>query len=391
MYRYISHGKPGEMGGNMKKGRRIAILTTSFGAGHFKAAQAIEQALKQNNTAVQTRMIDSFATAAPRLTRVVIGLYLNMLARVPSLYGMLYKWGNRTKTALLGRNFMSVRLAVSTDNQMAEFPAQSIICTHASPTGAICQLKKQGKLKAPVIAAITDFVVHRFWIYDEVDLYTVMHEQTAQDLLAAGVSPDKIQVVGIPIAAKFSVVLPKVEMQRKLGLATNIPVVLIMGGGTGALPMDNIVAEFNRCKIPLQLLVVAGHNEPLRRRLKKLTSVNVLHVFGFVDNIHELMSAADLLVTKPGGLSAAEALAMGLPMILLRPIPGQEEGNAKFLTEAGVACCIRELSKLVSTTENLLQNPVQRNMMRCKAQALAKPHAAQAVATFALGLAKKSR
>ena len=372
----------------MKTGKRVVILTTSFGAGHFKAAQAVEQALKQSNTTVQTRVIDSFTTAAPRITRAVIGLYLAILARVPSLYGMLYRWGNHAKTALVGRNFMSIRLAVSTETQLADFPPQSIICTHASPTGAICQLKKQGKLKVPVIAAITDFVVHRFWIYDEVDLYTVMHEQTAQGLLAAGVAPDKIQVAGIPIAANFRVAPPKVELQRKLGLAADMPAVLVMGGGTGALPMDNIVTELNRCKIPLQLLVVAGRNEPLRRRLQEITSVNVVHVFGFVDNIHELMGAADLLVTKPGGLSAAEALAMGLPMVLFRPIPGQEEGNANFLSEAGVACCVRELSELVSVTENLLQNPAQRNMMRYKAQKLAKPQAAEAVASFALSLAK---
>ena len=375
----------------MKTGRRIVILTASFGAGHFKAAQAVEQALKQDNTAVQTRMIDSFTTTAPRLTRAVIGLYLNILANVPSLYGMFYKWGNHAKTALLGRSLMSVSLAVSTDNQLAEFSPQSIICTHASPTGAICQLKRQGKLAVPVIAAITDFVVHRFWIYDEVDLYTVMHEETARGLLAAGVARDKIQVVGIPIAAKFNVSLPQAEMRRKLGLAADIPAVLVMGGGTGALPMDSIVAEFNRCKIPLQLLVVAGRNEPLRRRLKEISSLNALHVFGFVDNIHELMGAADLIVTKPGGLSAAQALAMGLPMILFRPIPGQEEGNAQFLAEAGVACCVRGLGELVPTVENLLQNPVQWDMMRCKARKLAKPHAAQAVASFALSLCEKSR
>lgn len=367
----------------MQRERRIAILTASFGAGHVKAAQAVEQAVRQKDNAVRTEVIDSFVSAAPRLTGVVVRLYLRILSFFPSLYGVLYAWGNQSTAALRGRKLLSYRLSASMRRRLEAFEPHAVICTHASPMGAVCHLKKQGLLSVPLIAVITDFVIHRFWIYDEVDIYAVAHERMGQKLLDAGVDPGKIRVSGIPIASKFSSSVDKREVRRQLGLTEGIPAILIMGGGTGALPMDKIVAEFRHCPTPLQLLAVAGHNRHLRRRLSGLAQNMPLQVFGFVDNIHELMAAADLIITKPGGLSSAEALAMGIPMILFRPIPGQEEENAQFLIDAGVASRIDDMKDLPEKTVKMLQDHAQLNIIRTKSWELAKPQAAQLIADIA--------
>lgn len=375
----------------MRAHKRIAILTASFGAGHFKAAQAIEQAIAERDAAAQSKLIDSFIATAPRMTGAAVRLYLRVLSRVPSIYGMLYAWGNRSRAALWLRKLLSFRLSVSTRRQLAAFSPHAVICTHASPMGAVCRLKKQGSISAPLIAVITDFVVHRLWIFDEVDIYSVAHEGAARQLLAAGVAPDKILVSGIPIAGNFRNPVAKMNVREQLGLADDMPAVLLMGGGAGALPMDKIVAEFKHNATPVQLLVVAGHNEQLRARLKDLAESMPIRVFGFVDNIHELMAAADLIVTKPGGLSTAEALAMGVPMVLFRPIPGQEEGNARFLVNEGVACRVDNMKDLPAMVINLLQDHEQLNMMRGRALEIAKPQAAQRVADMVAGLCAKSR
>lgn len=368
----------------------IVILTTSFGAGHLKAAQAIEQAVRQSNSAVQTKLLDSLVTTAPRLTGLIMRCYLRIIAFMPLLYGLLYGWGNCSKTALWGRKLLSMRLAVIARRQLAAFPPQAVICTHASPAGAVCYLKKQGLLVAPIIAVVTDFVVHRLWIYDEVDIYAVAHEMLAQKLIDNGVNPAKIRITGIPIAAKFSCSINKVAVRRQLGLVEGLPVILIMGGGTGALPLDRMAAEFSHSSSHVQLLVVAGHNKPLRERLSGMAKNMPITVFGFVDNIHELMAVSDVIITKPGGLSTAEALAMGIPMVLFRPIPGQEEGNARFLINAGAACYADDVQALPSVVEKLLQDCAQLQGMRRKAAELAKPDAAQAVAVIAADIVQKS-
>lgn len=376
----------------MRMDWRVALLATSFGSGHIKAARAVEQAVTARNKVVRTLFIDSFIASAPILTKVIINLYLRILSYMPSLYGYVYAWGNRSHVALWGRKLISLRLAFSTCSQLTAFAPQAVICTHASPAGAVSRLKNQGLLTAPLIAVITDFVVHRLWIFDEVDIFAVAHEKTAGQLLAAGVAPERIRITGIPIDEKFCGDIDKGLIRRKLGLDHDMPVVLIMGGGTGALPMDKIAEEFSQYAMPVQILAVAGQNEALRLRLHRLSHDLPVSVFGFVDNVHELMAAADLIITKPGGLSVAESLAMGIPMLLFRPIPGQEEGNAQFLIEEGAACRIDELSDLPHIIMRLLQDRAQLDTMRSKARKLAKPHAAQKVAEIVKDLTeKKSR
>jgi processive 1,2-diacylglycerol beta-glucosyltransferase len=369
---------------------RVVLLTTSLGAGHLRAAQAIEQAIQEHCPNVETRLIDSFTSTAPWLTRLVVNFYLHILAWMPWLYKYLYNWGNRTKAALWLRNVLSYRLAFSTRAQLRRLQPDVIVCSHASPTGAVCRLKKRGELAIPLIAVITDFVAHRLWIYDEVDIYMVAHEGLRDKLIHMGVAPKKIQVTGIPIDRKFGDSTSKEILRYQLGLDKELPTILIMGGGTGALPMDQIVPRLGTMLPKVQLLVVTGCNTDMRRRLLAQQYGNSVHIMGFVSNIHELMAASDLVVTKSGGMSSAEAIAMELPIIIYRPIPGQEEGNTEFLLRHGVACQVDDVEELPCITRDLLADAGQLARMREAARKLAKPRAAAEIANIVLKTTAKN-
>jgi len=363
---------------------KVALLTTSFGAGHLQAAQAVEHAILKKRPGTQTKLVDSFTTTAPWLTLFTLNTYLKVLELMPLLYKLLYDWGNNSRSALYFRQFISWRLSWSTGKQLAAFNPDVVICTHASPTGAVCYLKKKGVLNVPVIAVVTDYVAHRLWVYDEVDLYTVAHEEVRENLISRGVDPHKIMVTGIPVAEKFCKPIIKTAILQQLALNEDIPVILIMGGGTGALPMEEIVSILKEHSLKAQLLVVTGHNTVMRKQIEKHTGDLSIRVLGFVANIHELMAVADLMITKPGGLSVAEAITMGLPMVIFRPIPGQEEGNAKFLIEQHVAYRAEHVGDLPKIISALLNDQDRTEQMRKRARSLSAPKAAETIADLAL-------
>jgi processive 1,2-diacylglycerol beta-glucosyltransferase len=364
--------------------KKVALLTTSFGAGHLQAAQAVEHAILNKKTGAQTKLIDSFTTTAPRLTRFTLNTYLNILASMPLVYKVLYDWGNNSRSALYFRQLISSILAWPTSRQLAAYHPDVVVCTHASPTGAVCHLKKKGVLTVPVIAVVTDYVAHRLWVYDEVDLYAVAHENVRDSLISRGIDPLKIMVTGIPVADKFNISIDKNAVLQQLALNGDAPIILIMGGGTGALPMGEIVSTLKELSPTAQLLVVTGNNKVMRKQVEKAAGDLPVRILGFVANIHELMSVADLMITKPGGLSVTEAITMGLPMVIFRPIPGQEEGNAKFLIEQHVAYRAEYVEDLPQIISALLYDQDRIGAIRQRARILSAPKAAETIADLVL-------
>lgn len=362
--------------------KKVVLLTTSFGAGHLRAAQAVEHAILKKKPGTQTKLIDSFTTTAPWLTRFTLNTYLSILARVPLLYKVLYDWGNNSKAALHFRLLISWILAWTTGRQLTAYQPDVVVCTHASPTGAVCQLKKKGALTVPIIAVVTDYVIHRLWVYDEVDLYAVAHNVVRDSLISRGVAPHKIIVTGIPIEDKFYLPIDKTDVLQQLALREDIPTILIMGGGAGALPMGEIVAALRELSPEIQLLVVTGNNIAMRKQVEKAAGDVPVHILGFVANIHELMCVADLMITKPGGLSATEAIIMGLPMIIFRPIPGQEEGNAKFLIEQQIASRAEHVDDLPEIIRALLQD--RPGKIQQRVPSLLTPTSAEIIADLVL-------
>jgi processive 1,2-diacylglycerol beta-glucosyltransferase len=198
--------------------------------------------------------------------------------------------------------------------------------------------REQPKWKAPlVVSVVTDFEAHALWMDEDVDLYCVAAEETKARLVARGAEAANILATGIPIAAKFSNKIDPRAIRKTLGLRDDLPTLLVLSGGFGMGPVEKILHELDKVSHEFQTLVVCGRNEELRRELAAQDRKHPTRVLGFASNMHELMAVADLIVSKPGGLTSSEALAMGKPLLILDPIPGQEAANSDFLLERGAA------------------------------------------------------
>ena len=204
------------------------------------------------------------------------------------------------------------------------------------------------------VSVVTDFEAHALWMDACVDLYCVAAEETKARLVARGAAPEDVVVTGIPISARFSAKLNPKAVRKSLGLRDDLPVLLVPSGGFGMGPVGEILAELDKVERPFQSVVVTGRNEELRRELAAQDRKHPTHVLGFATNMHELMAVADLIITKPGGLTSSEALAMGKPLFILNPIPGQEAANSDFLLEHGAAAKVNRVEDLPYRIEQLL-------------------------------------
>jgi processive 1,2-diacylglycerol beta-glucosyltransferase len=229
-----------------------------------------------------------------------------------------------------------------------------------------------------VASIVTDFEAHALWMEAAVDLYCVAAEETKGRLVARGVSPEQVAVTGIPVAAKFSVPVQPAEVRKRFGLRDDLPALLVLGGGFGMGPVAEILRELNKLEKPVQILVVCGRNEELRREVAVQEHRHPTQVLGFVSNMQELMAVSELIITKPGGLTTSEALAMGKPILVLNPIPGQEAANSDFLLEHGAAIKANRVEDLSFRLSSLLGSP-KLAAMAAAANALAHPNAAREV------------
>lgn len=372
--------------------RKVLFISAPVGAGHVRAARATGAALVRLAPDVAAEFANVFDFFSPRLGRAILGVYLKILDVFPQAYGMAYGWGNSSRLALAGRALVSRYLAGRMEQYIAALGPDAVVVTHATPAGLVAHLAASGRLRLPTAAVVTDYVVHRLWVYPELDRYFVASEALRDYLADRGVAKASSRALGIPLAEGFAAPADKASAVEKLGLAAGRPTVLIMGGGAGVLPMGEIVAALDSLGLPLQLIAVAGRNAALERKLVTQAAAlkhAVLRPLGFVDNVHELMAAADLLISKPGGLTAAEALACGLPMVIYRPIPGQEEANTRFLTASGAAVRVGVVAELtVRTAELLADRDGRLAAMAAAAKALGRPQAAEAVAGEILAMLK---
>jgi processive 1,2-diacylglycerol beta-glucosyltransferase len=337
---------------------------------------------ESNNT-----LINVFDFFNPFLGRAILIMYLKLLAIFPQAYGRLYGWGNDSKMALYGRDIISRYLAGKMKRYIDEYRPTLIVCTHATPAGLVAYLLRENKINIPVVAVITDFIAHRLWIYPELSYYCVANRQIVDYLIDNGISATQSLVTGIPVAEAFTLPTDRLKVLRELQLNPAAQTVLIMGGGAGILPMDEIVAACDTVETLLQLIIVTGSNETMYRKLVTIQP-NLRHtvrIVKYIANVHELMAVSDLLITKPGGMTSAEALSRGLPMLIYHPIPGQEEANTRYLVEQGVALRANSAVEVAAAlTQLLITQPGNLVLLRSKALAVSQPMAATDIAKFIL-------
>jgi processive 1,2-diacylglycerol beta-glucosyltransferase len=253
----------------------------------------------------------------------------------------------------------------------------AVVCTHFMPLERLSTEARHGRFHAPLYGVVTDFAVHSLWIVDRVSAYYVANEESRRHLIRHGQAPENVVVTGIPIDPAFAGRTPPEVARRRLGLDHRLPAVLILSGGFGVGPTVELIAAFSEAGAPCQLVVVAGANETLWKEAEAAAgSANrPVKVFGFVNNIHELMDAADVVITKPGGLTSSEVLAKGKPMIVIAPIPGQEQRNGEYLLEGGAALRLFDVHDAPYKVERLLSDPQRREEMQRKAAAMGRPTA----------------
>lgn len=366
----------------------MLIFSVPFGTGHYRAAEAICKAFTLNNPLIESRIVDSFSYASPVLGRFITETYMEILKISPRLYRFLYDKAESNRAKAGATRVLHLLMATKLEELIQEEQPDVLVCTHPFPLGVVSKMRDRGKIQSPIVAVITDFSVHSFWLENNVDMFIVGADELKESLISQGVAAEKIKVTGIPIDPAFDNYNRQEDFALKMGLQAELPVLLVMGGGLGLGPVEEAVNALVSLNYPVQLVVVTGKNVKLEKRLKQMAKQPgvTLKVFGHVDNVHEFMEIADLVVTKPGGLTSAEALAKGLPLVLIDPIPGHEERNLDFLTTIEVAVTLDNSSGIARLVENVLEIPDKMARMNETAKRVGKPTSAQAAARVLVDL-----
>lgn len=361
---------------------RVLVLSASAGAGHLRAAEAIEKAIRLRGNASEVQHLDVLKYTNKVFRHLYSKAYIDLVNNAPEVLGWLYDHlDDPTKNDPL-------RLAFDRLNAnpfirfLKRYQPDVAICTHFLPSGIISSLKAEAKINVLNAVVVTDFDVHAMWLCRHVEQYFVALEETKVHLAALGVPESLITISGIPIDPVFAEMKDKRAMRRKHGLDQDCFTILVSAGGFGVGPVGHILQALVKLSHPAQVVMVCGRNESLKvelggavKKFAKRSKVSFT-LLGFTTEMDELMTAADLYVGKPGGLTTSEALSKSLAMVVINPIPGQEERNSDHLLEQGVAIRCNNLPALAYKIDSLIDRPGKLAQMSENALNMGKPDAA---------------
>jgi len=381
---------------------RIAIMHATAGSGHKSAAQSLAAAISAIRPGAAVREVDTLVFASRLYRSTYAASYNAMAARAPRLWGALYRsWA----VAPVNKGTAPMRLAVDRLNlrrlvRVAEREhPDAIVCTHFLPVEALSPRRGRGSLRVPLFCVITDFTAHPIWAFPHVDRYFVASDEVATELATHGVAREHIEVTGIPVDPRFATRIGRAAARRRVGLAADRPVVLLMGGGSGVGPLGELALRLADLDARPQVVVVCGTNTRLAGRLETLVearkargAVADVTVLGFTREVDVWLEASDLLVGKAGGLTCSEALVKGTPLVIFKPTPGQEVRNADYLERHGAALHADTVDEVEVTVEDWLGDVQELERRRAAALALGRPHAAETIARQVLeGLSEARR
>ncbi len=362
--------------------QRVIILMSDTGGGHRASAEAIQEALGlQYGNEVDAKLIDVFKQYTPYPFSRFPAWYPTIIARGQRLWGPGFKMsdGARRMRALMAATYPYARPAFR--KLARENPADLYVSVH--PLLTMPAVRALGKDRPPFVTVVTDLVsAHAFWFYPKVDRIIVPTEGAYQRALRFKVPPEKLKVIGLPVSKKFSAPLgDKLQLRHALGWRNDLAAVLVVGGGEGMGPLYDIATGIADCGLPLQLAVVCGRNEKLRVKLNNAQWKVPAHVYGFLTNMPDLMRAADLIVTKAGPSSVMEAINAGLPIVLSGALPGQEDGNVRYVVENGAGRWAPGSKRVVEAVKELIGGGAEvLAEAAANARRLARPNAAMEIA-----------
>jgi len=369
---------------------KILVAYATAGIGHKKAAMAVEEALKAIGNGFEVKTIDVLDYTNPFFKKNYPSVYLFLISRMIHVWGLLYYFFDIPFVHRLAAPLRRLYHAANARGLLRfleEYRPDVVVSTHfLLPDVAIEAKKKIPGMK--VINVVTDYRAHAFWISGGVDAYVAAHENTKADLVGKWlIDPDAVKIIGIPVEPKFS----KDHDRRLTRVHLNIPdtdfTVLLLSGGFGVGPIYETIKLLEPLKDRLSVIAVCGHNKKLYERVealkKELGAMRVINL-GYVNTIDELMAASDLYVGKAGGISIAESLAMGLPLVFVRPIPGQESRNADFVLARKAGMKVAHFRQIFGIVKELKEGPEKLKVLKTNVEAISKKRAAAAIAEFVI-------
>jgi len=364
--------------------KRILVLSVSAGAGHVRAAQALCATAQLEFPQLDVTHVDVMDLVSDGFRKLYADSYIKLVEKMPLAWAFLYQSTDRRSARSpideLRRRIQRLNTR-KLDHELTRVAPHAIVCTHFLPAELLSHRIRKQRPTPPVWVQVTDFDVHGLWIHPHMAGYFVANHEIAARIAARGIAPEQTCVSGIPIMPQFAQKLSRTACAAELGLDPHKPTLLMMSGGAGVGGIESLAARLVKLEYDLQIVALAGRNQALLAALQQIAAEHHGRLFPipFTRTIERAMAVADMAITKPGGLTTAECLAMQLPMIVISPIPGQEERNADFLLESGAALKAIDAAALEYKVRLLLEHPEQLAAMRSRMRAQARPDAAASV------------
>lgn len=359
---------------------RVLVFSATFGAGHVRAAEAMIEALRLEEPGVEITHLDFGAFINKTFNKVIKNTYIEVIKHTPKLWGKFYYRTSRIPPHSVFQRFLNGIGRGELVKYITTLEPDLVICTYPTVAGVLAELKQKKVLDVPLVTVVTDYAVHSQWVHPGIDLYIVGSDEVLDGLVRRGIDAEKIQVTGIPVSPRFERPIERTDAAAKLGLHSQRLTFLVMGGAYGVLTGAKRVCQLlGTVNIPVQTIAVCGRDEKLYRSLDEVLAEahNPVVRFGFVNNVEELMAVSDLIITKAGGLTVSEALTKRLPLLIFKPIPGQEEENALFLQRIGAGRIAHTEEELEDILHELLLHPERLEGMRQAAAQVLPGNAAQ--------------
>ena len=371
---------------------KILIFYASYGGGHLNAAKSINECLKNNYNDVDVELIDCMKYVNKTIEKVTTKAYNEMAKKAPWAWGRIYSDSQKGPLAHItsrSNKFMAIKLL----KLLREKNADLIISTHPFGSQMCSYLKRKGKIHAKIATIMTDFAPHDQWLVgsDFTDYYFVAHEKMKTYLLSKGIEEEKVFATGIPLSNRFLQTYDKEKILAELNFKPEKKTILFFGGGEFGLGKTRTIEIFEgfvKYCADMQIIAIAGKNKKMKlafeKTVEKYKRNDSIIVFEYTSQVPEFMSVSDLVVTKPGGLTTTESLASHLPMVIINPIPGQEEENAEFLEQNGIAVWIKKEDNVEDILKNLFSNPEKLESMKENTKKLAKLHSTKNICDILL-------
>lgn len=372
--------------------KKILIFYASYGGGHLSAANSIKQYIDDNFSDCETKLVDCMLYVNKPINRITTTAYKEMVKKFPWAWGEVYSHSQKGPIAHISSTANNL-LAKKLLKLLKEYNPDIVISTHPFGSQMVSYLKRKALIECSLSTIITDFAPHEQWLVgkEQVDYFFVSHEKMREKIINSNIPENKVFSTGIPLSNKFLMHYNKVSVMKSFGLNPNKPVILFFGGGEFGLGREQTIKIFKSFIQHInnnQIVAIAGKNEKLKEAFSSIVHSlqveDVVKVLPYTNQVPELMSISDLVVTKPGGLTTTESLVSGLPIIAINPIPGQEEENAKFLEDAGVAIWLKKHNDYDEIIKNLLSDTDKLHKMKVNTKLLAKKNSTRDICNIIL-------